>query len=324
VGTEARATLGVRGRSRSFSPGAFRILAFLALASLFVIVLSGTAVRLTGSGLGCATWPRCSEGSLFPERDFHAIVEFTNRAVSVPVGFLALGTAVGAWFVPGLRRRVAWAAVALLAVVVTEAWLGGVTIRSELDALVVLVHFLLALVAVALAVVVALAAHSLTRPRGARPFPAWLRRLALGLVPVGFALVVTGTLATAAGPHSGDEAVERIGNLEEAMWVHVRVAAVFGVGYLVLVAALLRRRTAFRLEGGLALGVLVALVAQMAVGETQWRNQLPWPLVLVHVVLATAIWAGIVALAVLLWQRGGAESARSVTHPRGLHGYPRT
>lgn len=322
--SQAEAPLGARTRSRALSPAAFRVLALLALASLFAIVLSGTAVRLTGSGLGCATWPRCSEGSLFPERDFHAIVEFTNRAVSIPVGFLALATAVGAWFVPGLRRRFAWAAVALLAVVLVEAWLGGVTIRSELDAFVVLTHFLLALVAVALAVVVALAAHSLVRPTLGRPFPGWLRGLALALVPVGFALVVTGTLATAAGPHSGGEAVERIGNLEDAMEIHVRAAAVFGVGYVVLAAALLRRRTAFRFEGALAIGVLVALVAQMAVGETQWRNQLPWPLVLVHVLLATAIWAGIVGLAVRVWAQSGTETARRVTHARGLPGYRRT
>ncbi|MDQ3866893.1 MAG: COX15/CtaA family protein [Actinomycetota bacterium] len=319
--SEAPVTLRARARSRSLSPAAFRVLALLALASLFLIVLSGTAVRLTGSGLGCATWPRCSEGSLFPERDFHAVVEFTNRAVSIPVGFLALATAGGAWFVRGLPRRVAWTALVLLAVVLTEAWLGGVTIRSELDALVVLTHFLLALLAVALAVVVALSAHSLARPRAADPFPTSLRRLALALVPVGFALVVTGTLVTAAGPHSGGEAVERIGNLEDAMYVHVRTAAVFGAGYVLLAAGLLRRRTAFRFEGALALGVLAALLAQMAVGETQWRTQLPWPLVLVHVLLATAVWAGIVALAVRLWQRTGTKKRPLVTHSRALSRY---
>ena len=134
-------------------------------------------------------------------------------------------------------------------------------------------------------------------------------------------LVVTGTLATAAGPHSGGEAVERIGNLEDAMYVHVRTAAVFGVGYVVLAAGLLRRRTAFRLEGTLALGVLAALLAQMAIGETQWRTHLPWPLVLVHVFLATAVWAGIVALAVRLWERTGAEERRLVTDARDFSGY---
>ena len=322
--TEAEARGRPRARSRSFSPEAFRLLAFLALASLFLIVLSGTAVRLTGSGLGCATWPRCSEGSLFPERDFHAIVEFTNRAVSIPVGFLALGTAAASWFVRGLPRRVAWLALALLAVVLVEAWLGGVTIRSELDALVVVTHFLLALVAVALAVVIALEAHSLARPSAAEPLPGWLPRLALALVPVGFALVVTGTLATAAGPHSGDQAAERFGNLEDAMYVHVRAAAVFAVGYVALAAALLRRRSAFGFESALAVAVLAALLVQMVVGETQWRNQLPWTLVLVHVVLATAVWAGVVALAVRLSRRLATNPAQTAIHARGFPQYDRS
>jgi heme A synthase len=90
------------------------------------------------------------------------------------------------------------------------------------------------------------------------------------------------------------------------------------VGFLVLVAALLRRRPVAPLETALALAVLAMLVAQMVVGEVQWRNQLPWWLVLIHVSLATLVWAGVVALAARVWLSSVRDPARSATHARAL------
>jgi heme a synthase len=116
-------------------------------------------------------------------------------------------------------------------------------------------------------------------------------------------LIVTGTLSTAAGPHPGDSAeIDRFWNLLDAVWLHVRATAVFGVGFLLLLAWLLRNRD--RVVGLLRAGavLLALLLLQMAVGEIQFRNQLPAWLVLVHVGLAAAIWAWTVGLVTALWR----------------------
>ena len=313
--TEARATALARVRSRTVSPTAFRRLAVLALVSLFVIVATGTAVRLTDSGLGCANWPRCGE-TFLPPKQFHALIEFGNRAVSFPVGLFTLLTAAAAWFVPGLPSWIRWSSVSVLVLVLVEAWLGGVTVTSELDPQVVIAHFLLALLAVAAATVVVMGARRFEASTGSAPVSRAVGLLGVALVPVAFVVVVTGTLVTAAGPHPGGDNVVRLGNLVDAVEVHVRATAVFGLGFLAVVVALLRERRQARFEVSLAGVVLALLLAQMAVGEIQWRNQLPWWLVLVHVVLATAVWAGVVALAARLAPRARALPAQTATHMR--------
>ena len=116
-------------------------------------------------------------------------------------------------------------------------------------------------------------------------------------------LVVTGTLSTAAGPHPGDSAeIDRFWNLLDAVWWHVRATAAFGISFLLLVVWVVRER---RRVPGLfqATAVLLALLLlQMGVGEIQYRNQLPWWLVLGHVGLAAAVWAWTVGLATALWR----------------------
>jgi cytochrome c oxidase assembly protein subunit 15 len=110
-------------------------------------------------------------------------------------------------------------------------------------------------------------------------------------------LVVTGALVTAAGPHSGGVGIRRFGSFEEAVDAHVAATGVFGIGFLVLAAWLYRLRRSVRPEFLLAAGVLALLLAQAAVGETQYRSGLPWWLVLVHVTLATATFGAMFALA---------------------------
>jgi cytochrome c oxidase assembly protein subunit 15 len=164
-------------------------------------------------------------------------------------------------------------------------------------------HFLLALVVVALAVVVAVEAWSHEVGLGPPVGSAAIRRAVVWLgLPLCAALVVTGAVATASGPHPGaSNDVERLGlGIEETVYWHVRVAAVFGICVLVLGAILTRRR---RRAPGVVLvwaGLLAALLAQAIVGEVQYRNALPWGLVLVHVVLAAVIWTLFVALSLVL------------------------
>ncbi len=111
---------------------------------------------------------------------------------------------------------------------------------------------------------------------------------------------MTGALVTAAGPHSGGEDIRRFGDLQDALHVHIGATAVFGVTFLALAVALVLARDRLRVELLLAGAVLAVLLTQMAVGEIQWRKELPWAVVLVHVALGTAVWAGVVALATRL------------------------
>ena len=296
--TEARRA---RLRDPAVSARAFRLAAALALVALFLVVVTGATVRLTGSGLGCENWPRCGE-TVLPAKDFNAYVEFGNRVVGFGVGLATLFAAWAAWRA-GVRGRLFAAALGLPFLVLAQGILGGITVVYELHPLIVMGHFLLSLGAIALAILVLLGADGLVERRPLADVPRWLRLVGAALVPVALVLVVTGTLVTAAGPHSGGEGIQRFGNLEEAIEVHVGATAIFGIGFLVVMAALFRRRARAGRESAAAAALFLLLVLQMVVGEVQWRNQLPWWLVLIHVLLATAVWAAVVVLAVLLAQR---------------------
>jgi cytochrome c oxidase assembly protein subunit 15 len=284
-----------RLRSLTVSPAAFARFAEAALAALFLIVVSGATVRLTGSGLGCENWPNCGE-TFLPPKDYNALIEFGNRVAGFVVGLTTLAAAVAAFRVPGLPRWLLLSAVALPFTVLAQGILGGITVIFELHPLIVMGHYLLSLAALAVAVAVVQGARDLARGAVAEE-PLGSAWLALGLVPAAGALVVSGTLVTAAGPHSGGEEIPRFGNLINAVHIHIGATAVFGIAFLGLLALLVAERRRARVELALAGAVLILLLTQMAVGEVQWREALPWWLVLVHVTLATAVWAVVVALA---------------------------
>ena len=284
-----------RLRSLTVSPAAFEWFAYAAVAALFLIVVSGATVRLTGSGLGCENWPSCGE-TFLPPKDYNAYVEFGNRVAGFVVGLATLAAAAAAFRVPAMPRWLLWSAVALPFTVLAQGVLGGITVMLELHPLIVMGHFLLSLVALAVAVVVVQGARDLVRGATAEE-PIGSAWLALALVPAAAALVVSGTLVTAAGPHSGGEEIVRFGNLVEAVHIHIGATAIFGIAFLGLLAVLVAERRRARVELRLAGIALALLLAQMVVGEIQWREALPWGLVLLHVTLATAVWVVVVALA---------------------------
>jgi cytochrome c oxidase assembly protein subunit 15 len=281
----------------------FRKLALASALSLYAIVISGATVRLTGSGLGCEGWPGCTEGNVFPEKDYHAFVEFGNRLVAIVPLTLTLVTWIAAWRLAAVPAWVTRVAFLVAAGTFAQAPLGLITVRLDLHPLIVMVHFLLALAVLAGAIVVALEAWRLDLGTSLTAVPRRAALAGLLLAAASLVVVVTGTLVTAAGPHAGDpDVVDRFGNIEDAIWVHVRATAVYGVLFLGLLGWLYRRRDRLRLPFVAALALLGVLVVQMAVGEIQWRNALPWWLVLVHVGLAAAVWSATVVLASLLWR----------------------
>jgi cytochrome c oxidase assembly protein subunit 15 len=291
-------------RTRTLSPKAFLRLSLASCIALFLVVTSGAFVRLTGSGLGCENWPRCGDKP-YPEQGFHAFVEFGNRLVALVGILLTLATWLGARRVVGLPRIARLAALGAFLVAVAQIPMGGITIALDLHPLAVMTHFLLGLAVLGLAVAVAVEATGVVAGRAHPAGPRWLREVVSWAgIPVCAALVVTGAVATASGPHPGaDEDVKRLGlEIADTVYVHVRVAAVFGIGILVVGWFLWRLRD--RYPGLIRLwGVLfVCLLAQAVLGEIQYRNALPWGLVLVHVSLAATIWALSVALAYVLWR----------------------
>ncbi|HZB35858.1 MAG TPA: COX15/CtaA family protein [Gaiellaceae bacterium] len=278
----------------------FRRLAVATAVSLYAIVITGSLVRLTGSGLGCEGWPGCEEGAFFPEADYHAFVEFGNRVFGVFPITLSILTAL---FARGRARWVFATTLAVAVLTVAEAPLGLATIRYDLPAGMVIVHFLLALLALGGAIVVALEAVREERGGAEISFPRELRWAGAGLAAACLVLVVTGTFSTAAGPHSGDaDVVERLWHLDDAVYLHVRVTAVFGALFLFVLGLLAARRSLAPRLFRSALALLGVLLLQMAVGELQWRLELPWGIVALHVALAAGVWSLTVALAFALWR----------------------
>ncbi|MSO57771.1 MAG: hypothetical protein EXQ77_01885 [Thermoleophilia bacterium] len=289
---------------READPRRFLQASAASLAILALVTVSGAFVRLTGSGLGCENWPRCGDTPL-PARDFHALVEFGNRVVAL-VGILAaLATWLVARRVPGLPRRVRLTAFGAVLGTLAQIPLGGVTVLLDLHPVAVMSHFFLAFVVLALAVFTVREARDRTRGLVRRPAPRAERAAAalLGLACV--VAIVTGAVATASGPHPGsDLQVERLGlGIEGTVYVHVRATAVFGIALALLAVSAWRRRHAAPDALRLLCALLCALVVQMAVGEIQYRNALPWGLVLAHVALASGIWLLTVAFAHAAWRR---------------------
>jgi cytochrome c oxidase assembly protein subunit 15 len=286
------ASLAQRARRRVIAHDAatFERFALLLVIAMFLNIASGAFVRLTGSGLGCPDWPLC-KGKPVPPFNYHPVIEFSNRAIALAGILAALLTYLSARKVGDRTARRLAGGVALLTF--GQIPLGAVTVLFDLHPLLVMTHFLVAVIATGLAAALfaRIGAGAETPPP--RPL-AWLAR---GSVLVAFALIVSGAFSTAAGPHAGGEDIRRMGNLLDTTYVHVRVATT----YIVVAALLLLilqygpwRPDRWR---GFALALIVLLPLQAAIGEYQWHNTLPWWAVLAHVSVAAAAWISCVSLA---------------------------
>ncbi|MGE5273872.1 MAG: COX15/CtaA family protein [Verrucomicrobiota bacterium] len=291
-----------RLRAFELSPTAFRWLAGLSTAALWLIVSTGAVVRLTSSGLGCEHWPGCQPGQPFPEKGYHSYIEFGNRMVASVTIILTLALAVGSWLTRGLPRWARWLAVGTFVGTAAQAPLGAITVYAHLHPALVIPHLLLSVAVLGAAVILLLEAVALRRGHG-RPLDREPRLAGLAIGVACFLLLVSGTLATAAGPHSGGKNVYRLWRLHPALLLHAAAVAVLGCGLMFLIGYLLARRTAIGVryaEG--AIGLAVLLLVQMAIGDIQYRTHLPWGLVLVHVATAATVWAATVALVTVMWR----------------------
>ena len=289
-----------RARRLEFSPSTFRRLALASAAWLWLIVVTGATVRLTASGLGCEHWPGCTAGNPFPSKSYHSFIEFGNRIVSALTILATLVGWAGARFTPGVPRWTRRLALGTFVGTLAQAPLGAITVYAGLNPWLVMSHFLLALVVLAAGVVVAVEAVSFERGRAQARLPRTIRRSAFLAAAALLALVVTGTISTAAGPHPGGADVERVWRLHAAVYVHVRATAIFGLLFAGFLVYLHRNRDRWPRYAEGAGVLLFLLFVQMGIGELQYRTHLPWWLVLVHVGLAAAVWACAVALLTII------------------------
>jgi cytochrome c oxidase assembly protein subunit 15 len=273
----------------------FRRIAWANAVMLVVIVATGATVRLTGSGLGCEHWPGCQPHHFEP-KSYHSYIEFSNRVIAFLTIVLTLVTFVAARLT-SISRRLRWLAFAIFFGTLLQAPLGALTVHYHLNPWFVLTHFLLSLVVLTLGVALAV---EVTRSR-AGAVPAWVRRCGLVVWTAAVVLVISGTLATAAGPHPGSTVVRRLWSFQPAVYWHVRATAVFGLSFGLLLVWLVRERSS-HLRGALLL--LGLLGTQMIIGEVQYRTHLPWWLVLAHVTVAATVWATVTAFVVRLWRPG--------------------
>lgn len=278
----------------------FRQLAWFTVGLLIVIVATGATVRLTGSGLGCENWPGCAPGQFIPTKGYHSAVEFGNRVVAFVTVVTTLALAVASLRVRGLPRRTRILAWLVFAGTLAQAPLGALTVRYHLNPYLVISHLLLSLAVLGVGVLVALGGERAPLPQAARGIGLLL------LAAVSF-LVVTGTLATAAGKFPGsnaDQSVRRLGTFEPAVSLHVRAVVAFGVAFLLLVAWAWANRERHRWLLRACGGVLAILGVQIVVGETQYRlyGTIPWPVVLLHVTVAAGLFAWTVGLVHRLWR----------------------
>lgn len=299
--------MAVLDRSPVLSALAYRRITLVALWSLVFIVVTGAGVRLTGSGLGCSSWPGCEPGELIPrgESSWNPWIEFVNRlitgAVSVAVALAILGS----------RRRVprrrdltllSWG---LVAGVLAQILLGALVVRLHVHPVVVQGHFLLSAVLVANAVVLH---HRAARPDGpdgtletttpmAGPAVVALARVAVG---VGAIVMFAGTLVTGAGPHAGDAEAERLAiAVRSVAMVHSAMSWVFLAIVVVLLVRMQREMVgAVAMERARVL--LTVIVLQGALGYLQYLTGVPELLVGLHVLGSMLVWAAVLRVLLVL------------------------
>jgi heme a synthase len=303
IRVHVESTTAARLRAFAIAPAWFMRLAALELFALWLIVATGAAVRLTSSGLGCRHWPGCEAGQPLPQKDYHAYIEFGNRLVGGVTILITLVVALAARWAP-LRRGARRLAAVLFVGALAQAPLGYLAVKTNLTWPVVAAHLLLSMLLLAGAVVLAFAAYELVGGRSEALVPREVQRFGLGLAVAGLALVVSGSLATAAGPHSGGGTtqVHRLARLQPVVFAHAGVVAIFGCSFLFLLGYLAARRDRSPALFRAALALLAVLLVQVGLGELQYRLHLPWYLVLLHVAMAATAWLGIVALVTAFWR----------------------
>jgi cytochrome c oxidase assembly protein subunit 15 len=283
-----------------------RVLTRVLVANLvaeILLVVTGGIVRLTESGLGCPTWPRCVPGSFTPVSDqaqgFHKFIEFGNRTLIGVVGIAALLVVLAVWRLAPHRRQLLRISVLPLVGVMLQAVIGGVTVLTGLNPAVVAAHFLASMVLVALSAYLLYRAAEGDAP--AVPTAGRETRWAgFATATLGGAVLVLGTVVTGTGPHSGDAATPRFGfDARTVSWLHADAVMLF-TGLVLAVLLAVHLTGAGRRARSAWLSVAAVTVAQGVIGYTQYFTGLPIALVSLHMLgaslLVVALTYGVLSL----------------------------
>lgn len=266
-----------------------RLCAWATLVVQIGIIATGGLVRVTGSGLGCPTWPKCTDESLVttPEMGIHGIIEFGNRTLTGVLIIVALLTFLAVLRTAGSGRRLVAPAVWIGVLIIVQAVVGGLTVWASLDPRIVGVHFVIsgAIVAIAAVLLVRVRDDAPARSDGAaRPNPVLLAA-AWTVDVLAWITLAVGVLTTGSGPHAGDSASSRNG-LDPELMQHVHSYPAYVLAAATLVLLWLAVRQGAKRVAAATIGFLAVLVLQMAVGIAQSRMGLPEGLVVLHMLLA--------------------------------------
>ncbi|HUO48888.1 MAG TPA: COX15/CtaA family protein [Acidimicrobiales bacterium] len=298
------------------SPRTFLRIAQVNLVVVALNIVSGGAVRLTDSGLGCPDWPACTRHRLTAPLSLHPMIEFTNRLVVVAVTVLAALALVAALRRRPRRRDLVWLSAGLVGGILAEAVIGAVVVYTKLNPFAVMTHFVIGILVLTDAIVLALRAGRSAAPGTLRIERGllWPARAMVGLL---FVAVAAGTATTGAGPHAGGKAAARLDvPLTDMTRVH---------SGLVLLLVALTVGTLWRLaRSGAPAAVLergrwliLAMVVQGVIGYTQYFSHLPALLVGVHILGATTVWTAVVWFYDGLWLHEPEPAAAADAAPGG-------
>lgn len=291
-------------RSPRVSPRAFRVVAVAAVWALALTIVSGAAVRLTGSGLGCPDWPNCTATGVVAPLQFHAWVEFGNRLINAAVSLASIVALAAALLRTPRRRDLTWLSAGLVAGLFAEVAMGALVVYYKLAPALVSAHFLLGLAFLAVAMV--LYERSTIADGGVEPLALVDRTSVIlsRLMLIATAAVVTlGTIVTSTGPHGGDPTAQRFRlSLHSIAQLHGTSVEIY-LMITVLTLWNLARTGAPRPVVKRAQLLLGALLLQAAVGYTQYFNGDPVGLVAVHVVGASILVIAVIHYYAGLWVR---------------------
>jgi cytochrome c oxidase assembly protein subunit 15 len=296
------------------TPALVRRLALGSLIANVGIVLTGGAVRLTESGLGCPTWPRCTDESwtATPEMGMHGVIEYGNRTLTGVLGVIALATLLAALALRPRRRSLVWLAAAVLAGIAAQGAIGGIVVWTDLNPSLVGSHFLVSMALIATAYALWRRVDEPDAPVRAT-VPAPLRTLAWMIVAVAAGLLTVGTVVTGSGPHAGDADVPRNGlDPQQVSQAHADLAFLL-LGLAVASWFALRAVGAPPPAGRAALGLVAVALGQGTIGLVQYFTDLPELLVWLHLLGSCLVW--LAALHLLHATRVRAVAAAVPTQP---------
>jgi len=270
-------------------PATYSRLTLLAAIAVAVIIVTGALVRLTGSGLGCPDWPECSTTRFVDVSTTHGAIEQLNRMFTGLVALAVILAVLGALVREPRRRDLTWLSLGLVAGVLGQIVLGGITVLTDLHPVAVQSHFVLSILILTDAVVLHHRAAEAPGPYRATVPDAVRRHVLVAWGLIGLA-IVTGTVVTGTGPHGGDERARRFGfAITSVARVH-SITVLVAVGVLLWLAYRIRRGPEWATLGERLTAVLVALVIQGTIGYVQYFDDVPVQLVALHVIGAVCVW----------------------------------